>query len=239
VGSGQPRRLLPTQSEGAYSWWGSRYAWSPDGEKIAYARPDQLGWIEVSSARVFPLATYPPQAPRGSGLEDPVWLPTPAWSPDSLFVVCTLHGEEPGLPADESRVFEVWALDLDNTVRARLTRSVGMWSTPRWSPPIATGGLAPAGGESLIAYAEAHTPSDSYDSRYTLMLMDRDGSNKRPIFPAPDPAGMPRPFAYRWSPDGRQLMVLYLGDLYLLDVDGEVAQQVTGDEQVTHVEWAE
>jgi hypothetical protein len=231
VGSSKPRLLLAPQSEGAYSWWGSRYAWSPDGKKLAYARPDQLGWIEFRSGRVFPLAVYPPQAPRGSGLDDPVWLPTPTWSPDSRFVACTLHGEEPGRPADESRLFEVWALDLENTVRARLTRSVGMWSTPRWS--------SESEGESQIAYASAHTPSNSYESRYELWVMDRDGSNKRAIFPAPDQAGMPRPFAYRWSPDGRQLVVLYLGDLYLLDVAGGDTQQVTGDGQVTHVDWAE
>lgn len=231
VSTGKPERLLGTQTEGAYSWWGSRYAWSPDGLKIAYARPDQLGWIEVSSGRVFPLATYPPQAPRGTSLQDPVWLPTPAWSPDSLFVACTLHGEEPGRPADESRVFELWALDLDNTVRARLTRSVGMWSTPRWSPEVE--------GESQIAYASAHTPSDSYESRYTLELMDRDGSDKRALFPAQGQAGMPRPFDYRWSPDGRQLVVLYLGDLYLLDAATGNAQQLTGDGQSTHVDWAE
>ena len=231
VGSPKPHRLLGTQSDSAYSWWGSSYAWSPDGAKIAYARPDQLGWIEVRSGRVFPLATYPPQAPRGSDMDDPVWLPTPTWSPDSLFVACTLHGEEPGRPADESRLFEVWALDLDNTVRARLTRTVGMWSTPAWSPE--------SEGESQIAYASAHTPSNSYESRYELNVMDRDGSNKRTVFPAPDQAGMPRPFAYRWSPDGRQLVVLYLGDLYLLDVASGETQQVTGDGQVTHVDWAE
>ena len=203
---------------------------SPDGKKLAYARPDQLGWIEVRSGRVFPLATYPPQAPRGTSLDDPVWLPTPTWSPDSLFVTCTLHGEEPGRPADESRLFEIWALDLDNTVRARLTRTVGMWSMPRWSPEVK--------GESTIAYASAHTPSNSHESRYTLMGMDRDGSDKRAIFPQ-DPTGMPRPFDYRWSPEGRHLVVLYRGDLYLLDVASAEAQQLTGDGQCTHVDWAE
>jgi Tol biopolymer transport system component len=236
----RPQRLLATQSEGAYSWWGSRYAWSPDGEKIAYARPDQLGWIDVGSGRVFPLATYPPQSPRSSSVDDQVWLPTPTWSPDSRYVVCTLHGEEPGRPADLSRIFEIWALDLDNTVRARLTRAVGMWSTPRWSPIILQGASSGAQtADSRIAYASANTPMNSYESRYVLTVMDRDGSNKHAVFPAQDQAGMARPFTYRWSPDGRQLMVLYLGDLYLLDVASGRAQQVTGDGQCTHLEWSE
>jgi hypothetical protein len=226
----RPRRLLDTQTAGAYSWWGSRYAWSPDGRKIAYARPDQVGWIEVRSARSFPLASYPPQAPTGGTLGDQVWVPEPSWSPDSQFVALTVHDEEPGRPADESRIFQVWVLDLDHTVRARLTRSVGMWSAPRWSPAV--------DGESAIAYAVANTPSNSYESRYTLMVMDRDGSNKRDLFPAEGEAGMSVPFDHAWSPDGQRLVVLYLGNLYLLDATDGKAQQVTGDGQSTRVEWA-
>jgi Tol biopolymer transport system component len=222
--------LLETQTAGAYSWWGSHYAWSPDGRKIAYARPDQVGWVEVGSGRSFPLATYPPQAPTGGALGDQVWVPEPSWSPDSQFVALTVHGEEPGRPADESRVFQVWALDLDHTVRARLTRSVGMWSTPRWSPAL--------DGESAIAYAVANTPSNSYESRYALKVMDRDGSNKRALFPAEDEAGMSVPFDYHWSPDGQRLVILYLGDLYLLDAADGKAQQVTGDGQSTRIDWA-
>jgi hypothetical protein len=227
----EPKRLLGPQSSGVYSWWGSRYAWSPDGTLIAYARPDQVGWIEVQTGRVFPLAPYPPQAPRGSGQGDQVWVPTPTWSPDSRFVACTIHGEEPGRPAEESRVFEVWVLDLEGSIRARMTRSVGMWSAPRWSPAV--------GGESQIAYAEANTPSSSYESRYTLKVMDRDGSNKGRVFPGEDQAGMLHPVVYDWSPDGSQLIVLYLGDLYMVDVADGQALQLTGDGQSTHVDWAE
>jgi Tol biopolymer transport system component len=121
-------------------------------------------------------------------------------------------------------------------VRARLTRSVGMWSMPRWSPAVASGGTTV---DSSIAYASAHTPSDSYESRYTLSVMDRDGSDKRVVFPTQDQASMPRPFDYRWSPDGQQLAVLYMGDLYLLDLASAQAQQLTGDGQTTHLDWAE
>jgi Tol biopolymer transport system component len=190
-----------------------------------------VGWIEVGSARAFPLAPYPPQAPRGGDYGDQVWVPAPTWSPDSRFVALTIHGEEPGRPAEESRVFEVWVLDLENIVRARLTRSVGMWSTPRWSPERE--------GESTIAYAEAHTPSNSYESRYVLKVMDRDGSNKDVVFPAEGQAGITRPVIYDWSPDGRQLVVLYLGDLYLIDPSEGKAQQLTGDGQSTHLDWAQ
>ena len=68
----EPRRLLAPQTTGVYSWWGYRYAWSPDGRRIAYASPDQVGWIDVGTGRVFPLAPYPPQAPHGTAQGDQV-----------------------------------------------------------------------------------------------------------------------------------------------------------------------
>jgi Tol biopolymer transport system component len=223
-----PRRILGAQSAGTYSWWGTRYAWSPDGGKIAYARPDQVGWVDMTSRRSFPLAPFAPLNTHG----DWVWVPTPTWSPDSWFIACTIHAEEPGQPPEESQRFEVWAFDIGRQVRARLTpNAVGMWSEPRWSPPQE--------GGSQIAFAVADTPSSSYDSRYTLHTMDRDGSNKRERFPREGEVGMAQPISHAWSPDGRQLVTLYLGDLYLVDILSGRTQRVTGDGQSTQLDWAE
>jgi Tol biopolymer transport system component len=122
-------------------------------------------------------------------------------------------------------------LNLDQSIRARMTRSVGMWSAPRWSPAV--------GGESQIAYAEADTPSSSYESRYALKVMDRDGSNKRVVFPVGSQTGIAPPVVYDWSPDASQVVVLYLGDLYLVDVTDGQALQLTGDGQCTRADWAE
>jgi Tol biopolymer transport system component len=224
----KPRRVVGTQTLSTYSWWGTRYAWSPDGNKIAYARADQVGWIDVTSRRSFPLAPFAPLSTHG----DWVWVPTPTWSPDSWFVVCTIHAEETGKPPEESQVFEVWAFDIGRQVRARLTpNAVGMWSEPRWSPPQE--------GGSQIAFAAADTPSSSHDSRYVLQTMDRDGSNKHSIFPREGEVGMARPITHAWSPDGRQLVTLYLGDLYLVDILSGRIQRMTGDGQSTQLDWAE
>jgi hypothetical protein len=223
-----PRRILSAQSAGAYGWWGTRYAWSPDGAKIAYARPDQVGWVDVTSRRSFPLAPFVPLNTHG----DWVWVPTPTWSPDSWFVGSTIHAEEVGRPAEDSQRFEVWAFDINRQVRARLTpNSAGMWSEPRWSP-------AQEGG-SQIAFAQADTPSSSHDTRYTLQLMDRDGSNKRHLFPRQGELGMARPIVHTWSPDGRQIAALYLGDLYLVDIISGRIERLTGDGQSEQLAWAE
>ncbi len=225
--STRPRRVLSPRSGGEYGWWGTRYAWSPDGLKMAYARPDQVGWIDLTSRRLFPLASFPPPDTH----RDQVWTPTVSWSPDSRFIVSTIHRAEPGRPADASQRFEVWALGLDNVVRARLTPPVGMWSAPSWSPAH--------DGQSSIAYAAAEEPAHSYSSRHQLKVMDRDGSNKRTLFPPAGEIGLAPPITYAWSPGGEQLAVIYQGNLYVIDLASGQAQQLTGDGQSTQLDWAE
>jgi len=117
-------------------------------------------------------------------------------------------------------------------VRARLTaRPVGMWSSPHWSPPLE--------GGSTIAFAEADAPTNSWESRYKLYFVDRDGSNKRLVFPDEGEVGIARPVTYRWSPGGTHLVLLYLGDLYTKELETAQVQRLTGDGQVAHVDWTE
>jgi hypothetical protein len=106
-----------------------------------------------------------------------------------------------------------------------------MWSAPRWS--------LSQGSESAILYAEADTPFDSYASRHTLRAMDRDGSNKRTVFPISRETGVAPPIVSDWSPDGQQIVVLYQGDLHLVDLAREQVQQLTGDGQCSLLDWAE
>jgi len=41
------REVVPPNAGGAYGWWGTTFAWSPDGKQIAYARGDEVGVITV------------------------------------------------------------------------------------------------------------------------------------------------------------------------------------------------
>ena len=93
--------------------------------------------------------------------------------------------------------------------------------------------------ESTIAYAQANAPFNSHDSRYVLQVMDRDGSNKRPLFPTEGQPGLLRPVAYDWSPDGQQIAALYLGNLHLIDLDSGQVRRLTGDGQCTQIDWAQ
>lgn len=217
-----PKRTLPANTSGAYSWWPMRLRWSPDGAKIAYARADEIGWVEVKTHRAFPLASFAPL----SAFRDQVWIPHIAWSPDSAFILGIVHGPpQAGQTAESSQRFEVWAFSINGEVRARLVDAAGMWAVPDMS------------ADGLISFAQASEPFDSYESRYALWLMDRDGSNKRDFFPPQGQIGLVPPVEYAWSPDGVQMVVLYLGDLYLVDVPGGQARQLTGDGRCTQVEW--
>jgi hypothetical protein len=72
--------------------------------------------------------------------------------------------------------------------------------------------------------------------------MDRDGSNRRTIFPANDAPGL-NPQVPAWAPDsiegqaGDFIAVVYQGNLWLVDSGNSQAYQVTGDGLVTRIDW--
>ncbi|HEX7433214.1 MAG TPA: G5 domain-containing protein, partial [Anaerolineaceae bacterium] len=49
-----PKEVIATNSGGLYGWWGATFAWSPDGSKLAYARPDGVGLINFTNGAFLP-----------------------------------------------------------------------------------------------------------------------------------------------------------------------------------------
>jgi Tol biopolymer transport system component len=92
--------------------------------------------------------------------------------------------------------------------------------------------------EGPLAYLEAVEPLDSVVSRYRLVVMDRDGSNRRVLFPGEDQPGL-TPNMFVWSPDGRQIALIYQGNLVLIDVVTGLTQQLTGDGLSHSPRWTE
>jgi hypothetical protein len=88
-----------------------------------------------------------------------------------------------------------------------------------------------------VAYLQAIFPSQSETSRYRVVVIDRDGSNRRTIFPANDAPGL-EPQTLAWAPDaidgqsGDFMALIYQGNLWLVDSEC-LAYQVTGDGLVT------
>ena len=104
--------------------------------------------------------------------------------------------------------------------------------------------MRPSGEEKVyqIAYLQATTPTQSDTSRYRLVVMDRDGSNRQVLFPPADTSGI-EPQTPVWSPEpitgqsGDFVGVIYQGNLWMIDSGDAKAYQVTGDGLITNIDW--
>jgi len=74
------------------------------------------------------------------------------------------------------------------------------------------------------------------------MVMDRDGSNSKALFPPADASGI-EPQTPVWSPEpfegqtGDFIAVTYQGNLWLVDSGSGEAYQVTGDGLISGIDW--
>ncbi len=220
---------------GPYGWWGANFAWAPDSSAFAYALPNEIGFSDIP-ARIFSLADSASrrrlwkQFPPFQTHADWVWTPQITWSPDSRFVAALVHAPiEPANVASDNPTFELWAYARDGSVSAPLARQTGMWAAPVWSPRDAR-------GESYIAYGVALSPSDSERSRYALYLMDRDGGNKKQIFPVADEPGLTL-VQVAWGQSASQLIAVREDDLWLYDVASGRWSQLTANGASSLPRW--
>ncbi|RMG78686.1 MAG: hypothetical protein D6712_20980, partial [Chloroflexi bacterium] len=224
--------VLEPSTGGLYGWWGTFFKWSPDGEKLAFSRADRVGLVDLERGELITLAQY-----REFSTTQPwSWRPNISWSPDGELIATTVHGppvgnEEP----DRSPAFNVAITDVEGSFQADVVDSAGMWSTPQFSNLVnLPDSPFPQG---YIAYLQAREPYSSISGEYDLIVADRDGSNPRRIFP-PD-ANQPglttqggsglAPQNFTWSPDGTQIALIYLGNLWVVDATSGVAHQLTLD----------
>jgi hypothetical protein len=228
---GTPVEILDAQSGGVYGWWGTDFAFSPDG-RLAYARPDGIGLVSQEGGYLAPLASITPLQTHG----DWAWTPGMAWGADSqtLFYVDHVVAQAT-LGPEESSQFDLRALSLESNSVVSLAENVGMFASPSVSPPLAAGGY-------VVAFLQAIFPEQSEVSRYRLAVMDRDGSNRREVFPAADLPGLD-PLVPIWAPaevtgqSGPYLCIVYQGDIWLVDSGSGQATQITGDGLISGVDW--
>jgi Tol biopolymer transport system component len=110
---------------------------------------------------------------------------------------------------------------------------------PQFSPQLPSDGQFAKGH---IAYMVARQPLNSVGSEYDLYVADQDGSNARRLFPDANRAGITSPKnaispQYVWSPDGTQIVVVYQGNLWLVDVETGAALQLTLDGNASYPVW--
>jgi resuscitation-promoting factor RpfB len=239
--NGQIRPLdveLETNMGGNYGWWGMTFAWAPDGSGMAYARPDSIGLVVLGGNDIIPLMDVISLQTRG----DWAWVPALAWGPDGLIIYTVDHVAMPGSGSpEESPLFDLAAIPLVGGDPISLVSQSGMFTYPLPSPLQ----IKDSGENAYqIAYLQSIFPAQSETSRYRLALMDRDGSNRRILFPPDDSPGInPQNGWGVWSPDvldGSQsfsLAVIYQDNLWMVDVESGDARQITGDDLVSRVDW--
>jgi hypothetical protein len=232
---GEPAEIIKPNTGGVYGWWGTNYVWSPDGDSLAYSRPDGIGLVNIQENSLSPLLD---NVPLQTG-SDWTLIPGLTWGADGSSLFTVSHAPPPGLvKPEESPYFDVTALSLANSTNVQLVEQSGMFAYPSSSSEIAIGDEK----SYRLAYLQAIFPDQSDNSRYTLVTMDRDGSNRSVIFPPEGSAGL-APQTPVWAPaildenQGDFLAFVYQGNLWLIDVATGKAHQITGDGLVSKLDW--
>lgn len=239
----KPNLLLAANSGGLLGWWGTNFLWSPNGENLAYARPDEVGLVDLENNKLQPLLSVTPFETH----QDWAWIPQISWGKDNNTLFVTTHSTFTKMvDKEDSQLFDLSAINLTNKMEIQLVPKTGMYTNPCFSPIMDGHNDA----EYKIAYFQAIFTDQSSSSRYRLVVMDRDGSNHKVIFP---PEGSPgiapqvnplyiNPQGPVWAPDtapnkAEYIAILYQGDIWLIDTRSDFSQQITGDGLIERMDW--
>ncbi|NIW44012.1 MAG: hypothetical protein GWN30_04350, partial [Gammaproteobacteria bacterium] len=230
--------IQETNFGGVYGWWGTDFEYSPDGEKIAFVSPDKIGYRIFQTDQVTQLLDIIPFQTVG----DWAWVPGFDWSPDNNFLYTVEHVATNGIEnPEESPRFDLSAVPVAGGKPIRIVQDVGMFAYPITSPYYldVTGEL-----NFQIAYLQAISPMQSDSSRYSVMTVDRDGSNKDRVFPAEGLPGIDAQSGWgAWSPYDYEstsdliLAIIYQGNIWFIDPISGEEWQITGDGRINRIDW--
>jgi hypothetical protein len=236
---------LDSNTGGVYGWWGTEYSWAPDQALLLYSRPDSVGILNRSDGSLTTLLSITPYQTGG----DWAWVPGTSWSPLGNVVYAISHGPTDTNSEDGPQQFNLIAIPLTGNTPIDLVKNVGMFAYPVTSPANQQTnfigretGNPLAKNEFSIAYLQAIFPDQSETSGYRLYVADRDGSNKKGLFPEEGEVGLD-PQRVVWSPMKMEssgefaIAVIYNGNVWIIDAFSGAAQQITGDGLTSRVDW--
>lgn len=155
-GSGE--RLLRTEQAGDAPVFLESPAWSPDGQRIAFARATFVGEVPKSDLYVMSSdGTNVIKIAEDAG--------EPAWSPDGSRIAFASYRDRFGETCfhDCSPSAEIYVVDADGGEAKRLTESKADDSSPTWSPD----------GKSIAFVSDRSNPEGHENEIYVI---DADGS---------------------------------------------------------------
>lgn len=224
-------KVLEANSGGIYGWWGTGFSWSKDGSLLAYSRPDSIGLLDFEKKELVQLQEIIPYKTNA----DWAWSPGISWSPDSNILYTTLHTPKASIADNEaSPLFDLGSYIVASNQSISLVPQTGMFVYPSVSP-------FQDGKRFSVAFLQSIFPEQSETSRYKLMVMDRDGSNIRQVFPPEGSQGLdPQHVVWESKPTEdapRLIACVYMGNLWLVNSITSQAQQITGDGSISRLDW--
>jgi hypothetical protein len=242
---GSPLLKLEPNYGGVYGWWGMDFSWAPDKMNLLYSRPDGIGIIDNRDGSMSSIHNIIPYQTGGNW----AWIPGTAWSPDGNIIYTVDHLSSEANGSADSQQFDLIALPLIGGTPMYLVKDVGMFAYPVPSPlQLIPNFITASSGINLdqsafsVAYLQAIFPDQSESSGYRLCIIDRDGSNRKCLFPEEGAIGLDPQYVV-WSPEPIQsegnyvIAFLYNGNIWFVDSVSGLAQQITGDGLTTQLDW--
>jgi Tol biopolymer transport system component len=233
---------------------GLQSAWSPDGQRIAYACQSQAGFFPANTC------TANPDGSAVNVLDNFDLVPQrrPFWSPDGRRLIIDDYTDS-GHGSTSTSLWRIDSADGGDQIHMAGNGYSGSWSPngqivytelitafegPSWSWVSRVYGSNPNVSERLTESEADFQPDWSPDGTKivfgscrapgcALYTMNADGSNEAEI---PNSSSADRTPV--WSPDGTQILFVRGGDLYLINPDGTGATNITNTPTVTELDPA-
>jgi resuscitation-promoting factor RpfB len=224
-----PVSWLEPNAGGLYGWWGDDFLFQPGTDNITILRPDGIDLLALGRDEIAPLAEILSYQTHGSW----AWVTQASWSMDGSVLYAVNHRDDGSNSPEESTHFDLDVFFPSDHAWRTLRQDVGMFAYPSLSPDYETG--------NKLGYLQASFPQESDTSPYRLKIMDVDGSGEKEVFPREGATGM-LPQVVQWQPAGNGtgdilIAVVYLGNIWLVDVNTGDLQQVTGDGLTEKISW--
>ncbi len=221
-----PKNIVETNSGGIYGWWGTEFSWSPDGQNLWFSRPDAVGIVDLETGELIPVINIIPYDTKAQW----AWISPVSWGASSDFLLYVNHQSDPD--SNQAR-FDLNTLLVQENISIKLAEQTGMFAYPSISAKNNQ-------GKNTILYLQAAAPDQSDSSLYQVWIMDRDGSNRRRLFPN-EGSGI-EPQRVVWGPpassnNNHWVALLHQGNLILVDTDTSKTIQVTADGSISRIDW--